>query len=64
MSFLIGLVVQSVAGGMALTSPVMILNGVTDETGNKTVITTCADATMSAVVTVLKSVGAQETVLR
>lgn len=48
---------------MALTSPVMILNGVTDETGNKTVIT-CADATMSAVVTGLKNVGDQETVLR
>lgn len=49
---------------MALTSPVMKLNGVTDETGNKTVITTCADAMMSAVVTVLKIVGDQETVQR
>lgn len=64
MLFFIELVAQNVAVGMVPTSPAMILNGVTDETGTKTVTTTCADAMMSTVVTVLKIVEAQETVLR
>lgn len=63
MFFLIELVAQNVAAGMVQTSPATILSGMTDETGIKTV-TTCADATMSAVVTVLKIVEARETVLR
>lgn len=64
MLFLIELVAQNVVGGMVPTSHATILIGVTDETGTKTVTTTCADTMMSAVVTVLKIIEAQETVLR
>lgn len=49
---------------MAPTSPAMIPNGATDETGTRTETTTCADATMSDAVTVLKNVEDPETVLR
>lgn len=64
MLFLIELVAQNVAVGMVPTSPVTIQNGMTDETETKTVTTTCTDAMMSAVVTVLKIVEARETALR
>lgn len=58
-----GLVAQNAAAGMALTSPVMNLNGVTDGRENKSVITTCVAGVRRDVLNVLKeNVEGQETV--
>lgn len=64
MSSWIGLVAQNVVVDMGLNSPVMNPNGVTDERGTKSAITTCVVGVTSDAVIVLKIVEDQETVQR